>query len=88
MFNYETKADLKYATGFDTSFFAEKIDLANVKSDAEKFPVNIRLDKDVLNILLFSSSEDVFKMNIFALLIRHTTSRSLQDIFKTSSRRL
>ena len=35
--NYATKADLKNATGVDTSDFAkEKTDLANLKSDAEK----------------------------------------------------
>ena len=33
--NYATKADLKYATGVDTSDFAKKTDLANLKSDVE-----------------------------------------------------
>ena len=31
--NYSTKADLKNATGVDTSHFDKKIDLANLKSD-------------------------------------------------------
>ena len=30
--NYATKADLKNATGADTSQFAKKVDLANLKS--------------------------------------------------------
>ena len=30
--NYATKADLKNATGFDTSKFAKKVDLASLKS--------------------------------------------------------
>ena len=30
--NYATKADLKNATGVDTSKFAKKLDLANLKS--------------------------------------------------------
>ena len=30
--NYATKADLKNATGVDTSQFAKKVDLANLKS--------------------------------------------------------
>ena len=34
--NYATKADLKIPTGADTSDFAQKIDLASLKSDIEK----------------------------------------------------
>ena len=34
--NYATKADLKNATGVDTSDFAERTDLANLKSDVDK----------------------------------------------------
>ena len=34
--NYATKTDLKNATGVDTSSFAKKIDLANLKSNADK----------------------------------------------------
>ena len=58
------------------------------------FPANIGLHGDVLKTssrcLSFSSSEDVFKTNIFTLLIRlqKTSSRRFQDVFKTSSRRL
>ena len=36
--NYATKADLKEATNVDTSDFAKKNDLANLKSDLEKLP--------------------------------------------------
>ena len=49
-------------------------------------PPNIRLDEDVLKTpwrhLSSSSSEDVFKRNIFALAIRlqKTSSRRLQDV--------
>ena len=49
-------------------------------------PPNIRLDEDVLKTpwrhLSSSSSEDVFKRNIFALAIRlqKTSSRHLQDV--------
>ena len=38
--NYATKADFKNATGADTSEFAKKTDLANFKSDVDKFDVN------------------------------------------------
>ena len=38
--NYATKANLKNATGVDTSDFAEKTDLANVKSDVDKLSID------------------------------------------------
>ena len=34
--NYATKTDLKNATGVDTSFFAKKTDLVNLKFDVDK----------------------------------------------------
>ena len=34
--NYATKSDLKSATGFETSSFAKRTDLANLKSDVDK----------------------------------------------------
>ena len=34
--NYATKADLKNATGVDTSEFPKKFDLPNLKSDIDK----------------------------------------------------
>ena len=38
--NYATKADLKNITGVDTSDFAKKTDLANLKSDVDKLDIN------------------------------------------------
>ena len=38
--NYETKADWKNATGVDTSKFAKKVDLANLKSNVDKLDIN------------------------------------------------
>ena len=35
--NQATKRDLKNATGADTSFFAKKADLANSKSDVDRY---------------------------------------------------
>ena len=48
--NYVTKADLKNTTGVDTSKFAKKVDLANLKSNVDKLhtdklenvPTNLR----------------------------------------------
>ena len=42
--NYETNADLKNATGFDTSDFAQKTDLASLKPNVDK------LDTDKLKM--------------------------------------
>ena len=36
---YATKADLKNATGADTSEFAKKTDLASLKSDVDKLDI-------------------------------------------------
>ena len=47
--NYATKAVLKTATGVDTSKFAKKVDLANLKSNTDKLDV-YKL-KNVLNNL-------------------------------------
>ena len=38
--NYATKADLKNAAGFDTSKFAKKVDLANLKSNVDKLDID------------------------------------------------
>ena len=38
--NYATKADLKNATGVDTSKFAKKVDLANLKSNIDKLDID------------------------------------------------
>ena len=40
LFNYATKSDLKNATGVDTSKFAKKVDLANLKSNADKLDID------------------------------------------------
>ena len=38
--NYATKADLKNATGVDTSKFAKKIDLASLKSEVDQLDID------------------------------------------------
>ena len=40
MSNYATEIDLKNATGTDTSSFAKKVDLANLKSNVGKLDVD------------------------------------------------
>ena len=61
--NYATKADLKNATGTDTSSSAKKVDLANLKSNVGKsdidkrknFPTNLsdlKSKADKLNVYI------------------------------------
>ena len=38
--NYSKKADSKNATGVDTSKFAKKVDLANLKSNVDKLDIH------------------------------------------------
>ena len=38
--NYATNADLKNATGADTSIFAGKVDLANLKFNVDKLDID------------------------------------------------
>ena len=38
--NYATKSDLKNAVGVDTSKFAKKVDLANLKSNVYKLKID------------------------------------------------
>ena len=40
MSNYPTKADLRNATGVDTSKFAEKVDLASLKLEIDKSDID------------------------------------------------
>ena len=59
--NYATKAGLKNETGVDTSKFAKKIDLANLKSNVDK----CRLDIDKLKNVLISLSNLKSKVDKF-----------------------
>ena len=44
--NYATKTDLKNATGMDTSSFAKKVHLANLKSNVDKLDI-----ENIINVL-------------------------------------
>ena len=60
MSNYATKTDLKNVTHVDTSSFALKTNLANLKSEVDKldidklapFPVDLSKLSDVLKMML------------------------------------
>ena len=77
--NYATKADLKNATGVDTSKFAKKVDLASLKSNVDKLdtdklkniPTNLKSKVDKLDVdrlvpvpVDFSKLSDVVKNNV------------------------
>ena len=40
LYNYTTKVDLKNASGVDTSNFAKKTDLGNLKSNVENLEID------------------------------------------------
>ena len=73
---------------------------ANIRLDEDVFRLRLqktssgRLDQDEYIYLTYTSSEDVFKMSSRRLdqdqyiCLGHTFSRRLQNVFKTSSRRL
>ena len=55
--NYATKADLKNATGVDTSKFAKKVDLANLKSNVDKLVID-KLKNVPSNLINLKSKVD------------------------------
>ena len=57
MSNYATKADLKNATGADTSDFAKKTDLASLTSDVDKLDID-KLKKVPSGLGSFKSKVD------------------------------
>ena len=57
------KADLKNATGVDTSDFAKKVDLAILKSEVEKLALN-QLNWNLLNSVDLSKLSDVVKNEV------------------------
>ena len=73
--NYATKTDLKNETGIGTSYFPEKTDLANLKSDADKLDIdksknvpsnlsNLESKVDILDIRkLETTPVDLSKIN-------------------------
>ena len=70
LFNYATKADLKNATGIDTSKLAAKSDLASLKAELDKLdidklipvPVDLRKPSDL-------AKNDVNKKTVYDKLV-------------------
>ena len=77
--NYATKADLKNATGVDTSSVAKKIYLADLKLDVDKLDIH-KLKNLPFNSSNLKSKVDIRK-NIFACLfsVHNTISLSCHE---------
>ena len=77
--NYATKADLKNAIGVDTSKFAKKVDLANVKSNADKVDID-KLKNVPTNLSNLKSKVD--KSDVAKLVPFPVDSSELRDVVK------
>ena len=78
--NYATKIDLKNATGVDTSSFAKKTDLANLKSDVDKLDSN-KLKNVPNNLNNLKSKVD--KLDIDKLLPVSVDLNKLSNVVKS-----
>ena len=63
--NCATKADLKKVTGADTSKFAKKVDLANLKSNVDKLDID-KLKTIPDNLSNLKSKVDILEVNKLA----------------------
>ena len=77
--NYATKADLKNATGVDTSDFAKKTDLANLKSDVDKLDID-KLKKVPSNLSNLKSNVD--KLDVDKLVAVPVDLSKVSDVAK------
>ena len=79
--NYKTKADLKNATGVNTSKFAKMVDLANLKSNVDK--LNIYETKNVQSNLSNLKSK-VNKLDFDKLVPAVVDLSKLSDLVKNN----
>ena len=77
--NYATKTDLKNATGFDTSSFAKKVDLASLKSNVDKLDID-KLKNVPTNLSNLKS--EVGKLDFDKLLLVPVNLSKLSHIVK------
>ena len=64
--NYLTKADLKYATGFDASKFSKKVDLASSKFEVDKLDIK-KSEKVTTGLSSLKSKGDKLDVDKFVL---------------------
>ena len=77
--NYATKADLKNATGVDTSDFAKRTDLANLKSDVDKLDT-ANLENVLSNLSNLKSEVD--KLDVDELVPVTVDLSKISDVVK------
>ena len=77
--NYATKTDVKNATGIDTSSFAKKVDLANLKSSVDKLDID-KLKNVSTNLSNLKSK--VYKLDVDKLLPFLVDISKLSDVVK------
>ena len=77
--NYATKADLNNATGVDTSKFAKKVDLANLKSNVEKLDID-KLKNVLTNLSNLKSKVD--KLDVDKLVTVPVDLSKLSNVVK------
>ena len=79
LYNYITKADLKNVTTVDTSKFAKKVDLANLKPDADKLNTD-KLTNVPINLSNLKSKGH--KLDVDKLILSHIDLSKLSDAVK------
>ena len=75
----KTKTDLENATGIDTSSFAKKVDLARLKSNANKLDTD-KLKNGLINLGNLKSKVD--KLDVNKLLPAPVDLSKLNDVVK------
>ena len=78
--NYAIKTDLKNTTGIDTPSFAEKVDLANLKSNIDKLDID-KLKNIPTNLSNLKSK--VEKLDFDKLVPASVDLKTLSDVVKT-----
>ena len=79
LYGYVTKADLKNVTSVDTSKFAEKVDLANLKPDVDKLNID-KLTNVPSNLSNLNSKEH--KLDVDKLILAPIDLSKLSDAVK------
>ena len=80
--NHAAKVDLKNAAGVDTSKFAKKIDIANLKSDVDKLDID-KLKSVTKNLSNLKSKVD--KLDVDKLVPVLVYLRKLSDVVKSDA---
>ena len=75
--NYAIKADLKNATGVDTSNFAKKYDLASLKSEIDKSDIDT--SKNYSSLSKWCSKNEVLIKTVYDELVKRANAIQTTD---------